>query len=315
MQSVRLILSLALFSLPSIVAVGSDLSVPKNVSAAERKAMEAAKKKSKVTEKKVVSIKAQYAKLKKQEGTELSNAAKMKKEAAAVMKKMPKCAQKMVDVDVKKEDLDKNTAKAKALAANEAGKRGKAEHDAVVKHGRAAADKASKALIMEEHDALHGKLQKEILAIATAEATAAAPKAAKKEVVVYHRQIAAKVRAEVAALVLKDATKTARALAMKEVESQMGKSKKVKALVASVAKDAAKYFAHKFSQQQLTKLCDDEAHKQSGASAARHANKQLGAAEDAAKAKIAAGAHKPASPCVVKKVVKKIVQHKPLVYR
>merc|ERR1740115_384072 len=214
---------------------------------------------------------------------------------------MPKCAQKMVDVDVKKEDLDKNTAKAKALAGKEAGKRGKAEHDTVVKHARAAADKASKALIMEEHDALHGKLQKEILQIAKAEATTAAPRAARKEVTVYHLQIAAKVRAEVAALVLKDATKTARALAMKEVESQMGKSKKVKALVASVAKDAAKYFAHKFSQKQLTQLCDDEAHKQAGASAAHHADLQLGKAEGAAKAKIAAAAHAPPSPCAAKK--------------
>merc|ERR1740115_550178 len=214
---------------------------------------------------------------------------------------MPKCAQKMVDVDVKKEDLDKNTAKAKALAGKEAGKRGKAEHDTVVKHGRAAADKASKALIMEEHDALHGKLQKEILAIATAEATAAAPRAAKREVVVYHRSIAAKVRAEVAALVLKDATKTARALAMKEVESQMGKSKKVKALVASVAKDAAKYFAHKFSQQQLEKLSDEEAHKQSTAAAGRHADAVLGKAEADAKGKIAGAARKPAVPCAAKK--------------
>jgi len=273
--------------------------VPKNVSATERKAMEAAKKKSKVTEKKVASIKAQYAKLKKQEGAELSNVAKLNKGAAAVMKKMPKCAQKMVDVDVKKEDLDKNTAKAKALAANEAGKRGKAEHDTVVKHGRAAADKASKALIMEEHDALHGKLQKEILTIARAEATAAAPRAAKREVVAYHRSIAAKVRAEVAALVLKDATKTARALAMKEVQSQMGKSKKVKALVASVAKDAAKYFAHKFSGPMLAKLSDEEAHKQAGAAAGRHADAVLGKAEGAAKAKLAGAA--PATPCAAKK--------------
>merc|ERR1711920_900407 len=109
----------------------------------------------------------------------------------------------------------------------------------------------------------------------------------KKEVNVYHRQIEAKVRAGVRALVLKDATHTARALAMKEVESQMGKSKKVKALVASVAKDAAKYFAHKFSNQQLTKLCDDEAHKQSSVAAGRHADAVLGKAEGAAKAKVA----------------------------
>jgi len=237
--------------------------------------------------------------LSKKEDLELAGVAKMKKQAAAVMKEMPKCAQHMVNVDVKKEDLDKNTAKAKALAGKEAAARGKAEHDTVTKHARAAADKASKALIMEEHDALHGKLQKEILQIAKAEAVAAAPRAAKREVVVYHAQIASKVRKEVAALVLKDATKTARALAMKEVESQMGKSKKVKALVASVAKDAAKYFAHKFSQQQLTQLCDDEAHKQSGASAARHANAELGKSEDAAKAKIAGAARKPVAPCVV----------------
>jgi len=302
MQSLRLIAGLALFSLPATAAAAERFHAPKNVSAAEKKAMEAAKKKSKVTAKKVAAIKAQYAKLSKQEHTELSNAAKMKKEAAAVMKKMPKCAQKMVDVDVKKEDVDKNTAKAKALAGKEAGKRGKAEHDTVVKHARAAADKASKALIMEEHDALHGKLQKVILAIATAEAKAAAPRAAKKEVIVYHRQLEAKVRAEVAALVLKDATKTARALAMKEVESQMGKSKKVKALVASVAKDAAKYFAHKFSNQQLEKLSDEEAHKQSTAAAGRHANAVLGKAEADAKGKLVGG-H--VVPCPAKKSLKR----------
>lgn len=307
--------AVALFALSSTGAEAADFEVPKNVSAKERKAMAAAKIKSKVTAKKVAAIKAQYAALHKKEESALKSAAKMKKQAAAVMKKMPKCAQKMVDVDVKKADVDKNTAKAKALAAKEAGKRGKAEHDTVVKHGRAAADKASKALIMEEHDALHGKLQKEILAIATAEATAAAPKAAKREVGVYHRQIAAKVRAEVAALVLKDATKTARGLAMKEVESQMGKSKKVKALVASVAKDAAKYFAHKFSGPMLEKLSDEEAHKQAGAAAGRHADAVLGKAEADAKGKVAGAAKKPVlCPMTIKHLpVHRPVHHK--VYR
>merc|ERR1711957_613330 len=180
------------------------------------------------------------------------------------------------------------------------GARGKTEHDTVTKHARAAADKASKALIMEEHDALHGKLQKEILQIARAEATAAAPGAARKEVTVYHRQIAQKVRSEVRHLVLKDATHTARALAMKEVQSQMGKSKKVKALVASVAKDAAKYFAHKFSGPMLEKLSDDEAHKQAGAAAGRHADAVLGKAEADAKGKVAGAARKPAVKCAAK---------------
>merc|ERR1711957_983956 len=105
---------------------------------------------------------------------------------------------------------------------------------------------------------------KHVLKIAEAEATKA-PIAAKNEVVTYHAQIMAKVKKEVAALVLKDATEVARALAMKEVKDQMGKSKKVRALVASVAKDAAKYFAHKFSKQQLSHLVAGEAKRQLGA--------------------------------------------------
>ena len=105
------------------------------------------------------------------------------------------------------------------MAANEAEKRGKAEHDTVVKHGRAAADKASKALIIKSTMRCIAKV---ILAIATAKATGAAPKAAKQEVVVYHRSIAAKVRAEVAVLVLKDATRTAVALAMKKGQKPDG---------------------------------------------------------------------------------------------
>jgi len=261
----------------------------KNPSAKHKKQMEAAKKKSVKTEKVVESLKKKQAKMVKQQQAQLALAAQAKKQASAVLKKMPACAKAAVAVDVKKEDLDKNTQKAKALAGKEAAKSSKKEHDTVIAHARKHANKASKALIAEEHDALHGKLMKHVLKIAEAEATKAAPIAAKKEVVTYHAQIMAKVKAEVAALVLKDATEVARGLAMKEVQDQMGKSKKVRALVASVAESASKYFAHKFSKQQLSSLVGDEAKRQLGARIQHHTELHIGGAEAAAKQKIGAG--------------------------
>merc|ERR1711957_1096013 len=137
---------------------------------------------------------------------------------------------------------------------------------------------------------------KHVLKIAEAEATKA-PIAAKNEVVTYHAQIMAKVKAEVAALVLKDATDVARGLAMKEVQDQMGKSKKVRALVASVAEDASKYFAHKFSKQQLTSLVGDEAKRQLGARIQHHTELHIGGAEAAATQKIGAAQQAPSAPC------------------
>ena len=68
--------------------------------------------------------------------------------------------------------------------------------------------------------------------------------------------------------------------------------------MASVAKDAAKYFAHKFSGPMLAKLSDEEAHKQAGAAAGRHADAVLGKAEADAKGKVAGAARKPPPRCV-----------------
>ena len=79
---------------------------------------------------------------------------------------------------------------------------------------------------MEEHDALHGKLQKEFLAIATAEVTAAAPKAAKKEVVVTTAKSQQRLWLKLRLWFLKDAKKTARGLAMKEVEARWANLKR-----------------------------------------------------------------------------------------
>merc|ERR1740139_465741 len=133
---------------------------------------------------------------------------------------------------------------------------------------------------------------KEVLAIANAEATKYAASIAKKEIGVLHRKIAADVKQQVYVLVKKDATVVARALAMKEVQDQADKSGKVKALVASVAKEAAKYFAHKFSKTEVTKLAGDEAKKHVTARVAKHTEIEIGKAQADAKKKIAAAGKK-----------------------